>query len=361
MVGINHRTGEVGKDSAEQTRFCLEQIKSVLHQAGSSMDNVLSAACFLANAEDYPAFNQIYREYFPRDYPARLTVATKLMREDLVVEIMVVAGIPDGETKKEIIAGHLTSDSTPVSPAVRFSHTIYLSGIMGTNTDTDQLGKDIGEQTHFALQGIQHILEDAGSSMDQVLTTNCFVRTRDDFPVFNNVWQEYFTTNYPGRATLESGFFQDDTLLEIMGIACIPEAGKEKGVLRLKVPQVGSAASPTVQLPISPATRFGNTVYVSGYIGINHLTGEVGRDVAEQTVNVLARFKDLLEDNETSMDNVLSVTCFLASKDDFGDFNRAYRQFFPLNYPARLTVETPFINPRFLVEIMMTAAMPERP
>ena len=358
MVGINHLTGEVGVDAAEQTLLALERIKHVLEQAGTTMDNVLSATCFLADAEDYPAFNQVYHGYFIPNSPARLTVIAKPMRQDMLVEIMCTACIPDGVNQKEIITGGLPAGPAPVSPAVKFGNTIYLSGMVGISHLTGEVGKHVGKQTHHALDQIKQLLEDTGSSMDQVLTSNCFVKTRDDFPVFNDVWQQYFTSNYPGRATLESGFVRDDLVVEIMGTACIPDDANHKEILQLKIPQASSSASPTVPLPISPATKFGDTIYVSGYIGINHHTGEVGQDVGEQTHNILARFKDLLEDNGTSMDNVLSVTCFLANKDNFEEFNESYREFFPSNYPARITIETPFINPRFVVEIMMTACMP---
>ena len=67
---------------------------------------------------------------------------------------------------------------------------------------------------------------------------------------------------------------------------------------------VGSAA-PNPNL--SAATRFGNLVFVSGQTGRHPVTGEVGKDIREQTRNVLERIKLILAAAGTSLDNVLSA------------------------------------------------------
>ena len=52
------------------------------------------ATCWLKDAGDFAAFNEVYNEYFTHDKPARATVQATLMGPDLVVEIMVTACIP---------------------------------------------------------------------------------------------------------------------------------------------------------------------------------------------------------------------------------------------------------------------------
>jgi enamine deaminase RidA (YjgF/YER057c/UK114 family) len=59
------------------------------------MDNVLSATCWLKDAGDFAAFNEEYDKYFPGSKPARATVQATLMGAGLVVEVMVIACIPD--------------------------------------------------------------------------------------------------------------------------------------------------------------------------------------------------------------------------------------------------------------------------
>ena len=55
---------------------------------------------------------------------------------------------------------------------------------------------------------------------------------------------------------------------------------------------------------LSPATKFGNLVFVAGQTGRHPTTGQVGKDVREQTRNVLERIKLILAAAGTSLDNV---------------------------------------------------------
>ena len=109
---------------------------------------------------------------------------------------------------------------------------------------------------------------------------------------------------------------------------------------------------------LSPATRFGNLVFVAGQTGRHPTTGEVGRDVREQTRNVLERIRLILEAAGTSMENVLTVTTHLTKREDLAAYNEEYAKYFPTNKPARTTVEVMLNSPELLVEITVTAGIP---
>ena len=110
---------------------------------------------------------------------------------------------------------------------------------------------------------------------------------------------------------------------------------------------------------LSPATRFGNLVFVAGQTGRHPITGGVGRDVREQTRNALERVKMILEAAGTSLENVLSVTTHLTTREDLSAYNEEYAKYFPTNKPARTTVEVMLNSPEFLVEITVTACIPD--
>ena len=110
---------------------------------------------------------------------------------------------------------------------------------------------------------------------------------------------------------------------------------------------------------LSPATRFGNLVFVAGQTGRHPITGEVGRDIREQTRNVLERIKLILEAAGTSLDNVLTVTTHLTTREDLAAYNEEYAKYFPTNKPARTTVEVMLNSPELLVEITVTAGIPD--
>ena len=110
---------------------------------------------------------------------------------------------------------------------------------------------------------------------------------------------------------------------------------------------------------LSPATKFGNLVFVSGQTGRHPTTGVSGKDVREQTHNVLERIKVVLEAAGTSLDNVLTATVYLVDRNDLAVYNEVYATYFPTNKPARTTVTVASLNaPDLLIEITVTAGIP---
>ena len=126
---------------------------------------------------------------------------------------------------------------------------------------------------------------------------------------------------------------------------------------RKQIVTVGSAA-PNPNL--SAAVRFGNLVFVSGQTGRDPKTGEVGKDVREQTRNTLERIKAVLTAAGTSMDQVLSAMVHLTRRDDLAAYNEEYAKYFPTDKPARTTVTVASLNtPELLIEITVVAGIPD--
>ncbi|KGQ21567.1 RidA family protein [Thermus filiformis] len=74
-----------------QAERVMENLKAVLEAAGSGLDKVVQTTCFLADMEDFPAFNEVYGRYFSPPYPARATVAVKALPRGVRVEVACVA------------------------------------------------------------------------------------------------------------------------------------------------------------------------------------------------------------------------------------------------------------------------------
>jgi 2-iminobutanoate/2-iminopropanoate deaminase len=68
----------------------LQNVQAVLEAAGASLETVVKTTCFLADIDDREAFNEVYREFFPSDPPARSTVQAGLIPPWLV-EIEAIA------------------------------------------------------------------------------------------------------------------------------------------------------------------------------------------------------------------------------------------------------------------------------
>ena len=127
-------------------------------------------------------------------------------------------------SKKEIITcQQLPSGSAPLSQAARFGNLIFVAGCTGRHPTTGEVGKDIQEQTRFAVDRIKMILETAGTSLDNVLTNTCYVTRREDLKGFNEAYVEYFKEQRPARTTTIVNFGSPDNLVEITTTACIPD------------------------------------------------------------------------------------------------------------------------------------------
>ena len=110
---------------------------------------------------------------------------------------------------------------------------------------------------------------------------------------------------------------------------------------------------------LSHATRFGNMVYVQGCTGRHPTTGEVGKDIREQTRYTLERIKLILESAGTSLDNVLTNTCYVTKAEDLEGFNEVYGEYFTDDRPARTAIIVQFGAADNLVEVTSTACIPD--
>ena len=91
QIAINPATGNVDAAAIEeQTKQVCENLKNVLEAAGSSLGKAVKTVCFLADINDFAAFNAVYGEYFTGK-PARSCVAVKTLPKNVLVEVEVIA------------------------------------------------------------------------------------------------------------------------------------------------------------------------------------------------------------------------------------------------------------------------------
>ncbi len=82
----------VGQDVKTQTERVMKNLDAVLKAAGSSFDHVVKTTCFLADMNDFAAFNEVYGSYIT-SAPARSCVAVKNLPKGALVEVEVIAVI----------------------------------------------------------------------------------------------------------------------------------------------------------------------------------------------------------------------------------------------------------------------------
>ena len=78
-------------DVREQTRFVLDAIESVIKEAGGTIKDIVFNQIFIKDLADYAAMNEVYREYFPVNPPARYCIRADLVKPEFLVEIASIA------------------------------------------------------------------------------------------------------------------------------------------------------------------------------------------------------------------------------------------------------------------------------
>lgn len=78
-------------DARVQTRFIIESIRAVLEAAGGSLGDIAFNHIFLKDLKDYAAMNEVYREFFPSQQPARYCIRADLVKPEFLVEIASIA------------------------------------------------------------------------------------------------------------------------------------------------------------------------------------------------------------------------------------------------------------------------------
>ncbi len=109
----------------------------------------------------------------------------------------------------------------PYSQAVCTGNTVFTSGQIPINPATGNVDAvTIEEQTEQVCQNLSAVLTAAGSSLENVIKTTCFLRNMEDFAKFNEVYAKYFTEK-PARSCVAVRELPKGVLVEVECIASI--------------------------------------------------------------------------------------------------------------------------------------------
>ncbi len=86
---VNPETGAMPDAFADQVRQTFKNVQTILEAAGSSLDDVVKVNAYVTDLTRFAEFNEVYKEFFRHDPPARTTVATALL--GMLVEVDCVA------------------------------------------------------------------------------------------------------------------------------------------------------------------------------------------------------------------------------------------------------------------------------
>lgn len=107
----------------------------------------------------------------------------------------------------------------PYSQAIKTGNFIFTSGQIPINPTSGNIEKDnIKEQTEQVCKNLKAVLEEAGSSLDKVVKTVCFLQNMEDFAEFNEIYAKYFTGK-PARSCVAVKSLPKGALVEVETIA----------------------------------------------------------------------------------------------------------------------------------------------
>lgn len=90
QIPVDPATGNIPEGIAAQAAQSCKNVGAILEEAGSGFDRVIKTTCFLANMEDFAAFNEEYAKYFV-SRPARSCVAVKELPKGVLCEVEAIA------------------------------------------------------------------------------------------------------------------------------------------------------------------------------------------------------------------------------------------------------------------------------
>lgn len=112
--------------------------------------------------------------------------------------------------------------SGPYSQAIQVGNLLFVSGQVAFIPATGELiSNDIRNATKQTLENLKAILEEAGTSFKNVVKTTVFLKDMNDFSAMNEIYETYFSQEFPERSATQVAKLPKDALIEIELIALI--------------------------------------------------------------------------------------------------------------------------------------------
>ncbi len=122
--------------------------------------------------------------------------------------------------KKEIIqTSRAPAAIGPYSQGISAGEFVFVSGQLPIDPTTGEMPEDIKAQAKASLENVKAVLEAAGSSLEKVCKTTCFLSDIADFGAFNEVYAEYFPSEAPARSAFAVAALPKGAKVEIEVIA----------------------------------------------------------------------------------------------------------------------------------------------
>ena len=332
--GARDRDGRLPDTVDAQVRQTLENVKTIVEAAGLTLEHVVYSQVYLASMSSLSnaAMDRTWREYFPKQPPARAVLGVHRMPTDTPVEINAVAFRDLSRRKAIVPAGY--PPNSPATAGVMAGDRLYLSGSFGADIASGNMPADPAAQVQLALDNMKQTLTAAGMDFRNVVFVNPYLTDKASGQM-NAIYAKHFEFgNTPARATIRVASLPGGNTIEFTGVA-VADLSKRVAV-RPKNMRPSATASPCVFA--------GDTFFCSAKgpftPGPDKVQGIYAATVEAQVRQSMRNLLDGLEEAGLTFANVVATNVYLDDIDDFPRMNRVYAQYFPEIFPTRTTVAT---------------------
>jgi reactive intermediate/imine deaminase len=307
------------EDLPGKVRNCLAEVEKTLKVGGLTLNNVVSAQCYLEDPAYYPEFNRIYREFFPERPPARTTIGVPNVPGDSRIEITCTAYTDLSEIKQI----GTSPAGAPYSQGILAGQTLYVSG-KGDQLPDGSHPATFEEQVRQTLRNVEATLKAAGLDFRHVVFSNVFIDKFENYGAVNKVYSEFFEFgNEPARATIFTDWIPGGSHVEITCTATTDLKGRKV----VRPPSMKYGPDERV-LSASPAVWAGDSLYLSGLAGFDPVEGMPSPDLEKQVRQMARGHMDILAEAGLKLEDIVSGHVYLRDINDYAPFNEIYKEYF---------------------------------
>jgi 2-iminobutanoate/2-iminopropanoate deaminase len=328
--GARDRDGRLPDTVEGQVRQTLDNVKGIVEASGLTLEHVVYGQVYLSNMSSADTMDRVWREYFPKQPPARAVLGVHRMPTDTPVEINAVAFRDLSRRKPIVPAGY--PPNLLAAPGVMAGDRLYLSGSFGADIGTGSVPAEPAAQVQLALDNMKRTLAAANMDFRHMVFVNPYL-TGQASAEMNAIYAKHFEFgNTPARATIRVASLPGGNTIEFTGVA-VADLSKRVAV-RPKNMRPSATASPCVFA--------GDTYFCSAKgpftPGPDKVQGIYAATVEAQVRQTMRNLLDGLEEAGLTFANVVATNVYLDDIDDFPRMNRVYAQYFPELFPTRTTV-----------------------
>jgi enamine deaminase RidA (YjgF/YER057c/UK114 family) len=341
-------------------------LDAVMRAGGAGLENAVRLDQNYTSGRAVEAYHDARRSTM-KDHiaPSTSTLVQGFLRPRQDIEVHMIGVAPQGEFRPR----HIRPKEQEVHPSSGYSLAlevgdyVFVAGRMADGKFGEGLAKEAHlpeahlwkglpirlEAEYIIREKIAPALKAAGSSLDQVVKCQVYMRDADDFGAFNDVWSEFFAHQKPATTlvpTATPGFFLENARIEINTIALKSGAGTRREV-------VDAGVFPAFR-GLPQAIRAGDLLLLSGLLAIDenglvesaHIDPEQpyhGSTVQAQMDTMLESAAKICAAAGTSLANVVRIQQYHTDPADFYDAYQAWQRHMPGRPLPISAVQVPFL------------------